>query len=65
MSKSSNVSSKGPSSDNETLEFFEISVGSSQPLNVLPYLTLSTQYPIFISWTKLIKNWLYGFGFLL
>ena len=28
------------------LEFFEISHGSYQPLNFLPYSTLSTQYPI-------------------
>ena len=33
----------------ETLEFFEISHGSYQPLNFLPYLTLSTQYSIFIT----------------
>ena len=32
----------------ETLEFFEISHGSCQPLNFLPYLTLSTQYSISI-----------------
>ena len=29
-------------------EFFEISHGSYQPLNILPHLTLSTQYPIYI-----------------
>ena len=28
----------------ETLEFFEISYGSCQPLNFLPYLSLTTQY---------------------
>ena len=33
----------------ETLEFFEISHGSYQPLKFLPYLTLSTPYPMFIS----------------
>ena len=32
----------------ETLEFFVIGHSSYQPLNLLPYLTLSTQYPIFI-----------------
>ena len=33
----------------ETLEFFEINHGSYQPLNFLPYLTLSLQYCILIS----------------
>ena len=32
----------------KTLEFFEISHGSCQTFNFLPYLTLSTQYSIFI-----------------
>ena len=32
----------------ETLEFFEISHGSDQPFNFLPYLSLSTQYYILI-----------------
>ena len=33
----------------ETLEFFEISHGSHQPLNFLPYLSLSTWYSILTS----------------
>ena len=33
----------------ETLEFFEISHCSYQPLNFLSHLTLSTQYSTFIS----------------
>ena len=33
----------------EKLEFFEISHGSYQPLNSLPYLMLSTQYSILMS----------------
>ena len=33
----------------QTLEFFEISHGSYQPLNFSPYLSLSTQYSILIS----------------
>ena len=33
----------------ETLIFFEISYGSYQPFNFLPYLSLSTQYSILIS----------------
>ena len=32
----------------ETSEFFEICHGNYQPLNFLPYLTLSTQYSTFI-----------------
>ena len=36
----------------ETFEFFAISHGSYQPLNFLPYLILSTQYPISISLTE-------------
>ena len=36
----------------ETLEFFESNHGSNQPLNFLPYLTLSTQYSIFMSLTE-------------
>ena len=30
----------------ETLDFFEISHGSYQPFNFLPYLSLSSQYSI-------------------
>ena len=33
----------------ETSESFAISHGCYQPLNFLRYLTLSTQYPIYIS----------------
>ena len=33
----------------KTLEFYEISHGSYQPFNFLPYLSLSTQYAILIS----------------
>ena len=35
----------------ETLDFFEISHDSYQPLKFLPLLTLSTQYFIFLSLT--------------
>ena len=35
----------------ETLEFFEISHGSYQPSNFLPYLSLCTPYSILISET--------------
>ena len=33
----------------ETVQFFEISRGSYQPLNFSPYLSLSTQYSVLIS----------------
>ena len=33
----------------KTLQLFEISHGSYQPFNFLPYLTLPTQYSIFIT----------------
>ena len=33
----------------ETLEFFETSLGSYQPLSFFPYLSLSAQYSIVIS----------------
>ena len=35
----------------EKLEFFAINYGSYQPFNFSHYLTLSTQYPIFITLT--------------
>ena len=47
-------SDEGPSL--KTLEFLEINHGSYQPLNLLPYLMQSAQYPIFNS-KSLIYAW--------
>ena len=60
MSKTSNVSSKGPLSEEEhvsfsdeepfleKVEFFEISQGSYQPLNIVPYLSLYVRSTLFL-----------------
>ena len=46
------VSSSEEGPLHKTLEFFEISHGSYKPFNFLPYLSLSTQYSILISFTN-------------